>query len=589
METASQALPQMRTFAAAFRALGPGRLGLVLSLVATGSLLESVGILMLMPLLGIAFGSAPATGGAAWQAVASVLPEGLSSAALLAGILGLYVVLLAVRGIVAWQRDLQSQRLALDLVDRQREILARAIAGADWRRVQELRHSHLEFAMNAEVERLSLGTDRLLRATVAILQLAFLLALALWLSPALTAIAAAAVVAGIPLLLPIVRTSHQHGRELSRYGAERQAVLSDFLAGMKLAKAYRAEARYAEEFLSVCSGIRERAIAFTSLRVIGHNAFQFAAGLAAAGIVFVGIQWLHTAPAVLFTMLALMTRIIGPVQQLAQAVQDVLTMLPAFDSLSRIVGALAPGHDALPTAAPASTPAGAGGEVVCPAAGPLDVRLDAVSYSLPQGGRALLDEVSLSIGAGEIAVLLGPSGGGKTTLADMMLGLVSPQSGRVCVGGMAPIGGPDAAARRVVGYVPQESFLFDVSLRENLIWAKPDASEDDLWQALALAEAEEFVRRLPQGLDTATGNRGSRLSGGERQRICLARALLGQPGLLILDEATNALDPEVELRLLHTISHLRGKTTVLLIAHRLHESFAADRRFTLRHGKIERT
>ncbi|WP_310534803.1 ABC transporter ATP-binding protein [Novosphingobium sp.] len=584
MATGSKALPQLRAFAAAFRALGPGRLALVLGLVIAGSLLESVGILMLMPLLGIVFGSAPASGGAVWQAVVSFVPQGLGSTGLLAGILGFFAILLGIRAVVAWQRDLQSLRLSLDLVDRQREDLVRAIAGADWRQVQELRHSRLEFAMNAEVTRLSIGTDRLLQATVAILQLAFLLALALWLSPALTAIAAAAVVAGIPLLLPIVRASHRHGEELSSYGAERQAVFSDFLAGMKLAKAYRAEARYTGDFLTVCRNIRERALAFSSLQVISHNAFQFAAGLAAAGIVFAGIQWLHTAPVLLFTMLALMTRIIGPVQQLAQSVQDVLIMLPAFGNLSRIALALEPARDP----AGVSATAGTSEQPNLPPAGPLGVRLDSVSYSLPHGGHRLLENVTLSIEAGEIAVLLGPSGSGKTTLADMMMGLVSPPSGQVRVGGVAPAGGQVAlGTRRLAGYVPQESFLFDLSLRENLIWAAPEANEDDLWRALALAEAEEFVRRLPQGLDTATGNRGSRLSGGERQRICLARALLGRPGLLILDEATSALDPEVELRLLDTISNLRGKTTVLLIAHRLHESFAADRTFMLREGRIE--
>ena len=584
MDTAAKPLSQMRAFVSLFRRLGFGRLALVLGLVAVGSLLEGAGILMLVPLLGIAFGSVPATSGGPWQALAGVVPQGLSGGGLLAAILGLYTILLAVRAVAAWQRDRQSLRLALDLVDSQRESLVRAIAGASWRQVQELRHSQIEFTMNAEVERLSIGTDRLLRATVALLQLAFLLVLALWLSPALTAIAAAAVLLGIPLLLPIVRASHRHGRELSRYGAERQAVFSDFLAGMKLAKAYRAESRYADDFLAVCRNIRARALAFSSLQVISHNAFQFAGGLAAAVIVFAGLQWLGTPPAVLFAMLALMTRIIGPVQQLAQSVQDVLTMLPAFDSLSRMERALAPQFDAVPVDADASGAV----PVHLPATGPVEVRLDAVSYGLPHGGRELLHDVTLSIGAGEIAVLLGPSGSGKTTLADMMMGLVSPEAGHVQLGGLTPQALRSAASERLLAaYVPQESFLFDFSLRENLLWAAPGASDADIWQALAMAEAEEFVRRLPDGLDTAMGNRGARLSGGERQRICLARALLGQPGLLILDEATSALDPQVELRLLQTIGNLRGRMTVLLIAHRLPETFIADRVFTLRDGMVD--
>lgn len=579
MESAASPLMQMRAFASRFRALGARRIGLVLALVLLGSLLEGVGILMLIPLLGIVFGPA-ASGSGRWQALADLLPAGLSGAGLLGAILGFYLAVLAIRAIVAWQRDRQSLRLALDLVDGQRERLVRAIAGASWRQVQDMRHSHIEFAMNAEVERLSIGTDRLLRAIVALLQLTLLLALAFWLSPALSVIAVAAALLGIPFLLPLVRTSHRHGRELSRYGAERQAVFSDFLTGMKLAKAYRAEGRYTADFLEVCRNVRERGLAFSSLQAISHNAFQFAGGLAAAAIVFVGLQWLDTAPAVLFAMLALMTRIIGPVQSLAQAVQDVLTMLPAFESLSRMEQDLK-----RKSGAKVAAPATGSDEATLLQSGPVEVRVEAVNYCLPHGGRKLLEDAELSIGAGEIAVLLGPSGCGKTTLADMLVGLVAPDSGRVLVGGLAA-GEVRAAAtaRHLVAYVPQESFLFDLTLRENMLWATPDASEADIWQALAMAEAEHFVRRLPDGLDTNMGNRGARLSGGERQRICLARALLGAPGLLILDEATSALDPEVELRLLETITKLRGRMTVLIIAHRLPESFVADRVLTLEDG-----
>lgn len=579
MDTASKRMPEMRAFGSTFLALGKKRLALVLALVVLGSFFESVGILMLVPLLGLIFGSANPAGSGHWEALVRLLPDLASKAELLAGILGLYAILLLSRAAVAWQRDLQSLRLALDMVDAEREKLIHAIAGASWRQVQGMQHAHIEFAMNAEVERLSIGTDRLLRGVIAILQLAFLLAVALWLSPALTVIATVAALAGIPILVPVVRAAHAHGRELSRYGAERQAVLSDFLAGMKLAKSYRAEARYARDFLSVCRNIRDLALTFSSSQLISHNAFQLVAGLAAAAIMFVGLVWLGTEPGVLFAMLALMTRLIGPVQQLAQAAQDVLVMLPAFGSISRMQ---------IELAAPPPLAADARGVrgVRPDESGPLEVQVDSIGYRLPDG-RKLLRDVSLSIGAGEIAVLLGPSGSGKTTLADLVLGLASPEEGVVTVGGIAPDRTEGAGrARRLVGYVPQDPFLFDTSLRENLLWACPDASEADLWRALAMAEAESFVRALPQGLDTPMGNRGARLSGGERQRVCLARALVSQPGLLVLDEPSSALDPEVEERLLETVCHLRGETTVLLIAHRLPDSFQADCIYSLAAGNL---
>ena len=140
--------------------------------------------------------------------------------------------------------------------------------------------------------------------------------------------------------------------------------------------------------------------------------------------------------------------------------------------------------------------------------------------------------------------------------------------------------------REQISYVAQETFLFNDTVRANLLWARPDADEEQIWLALSLAAAEEFVSALPEGLETTLGDRGVRLSGGERQRLALARALLREPSLLILDEATSALDSENEKRIRKAIDELHGSVTILIITHRLSTIRGADIVYVLDGGRL---
>lgn len=573
----SGAKAQLASYLASFAALGRARLAAVAVLVIVGTLAEGIGILLLIPLLGLIFSGLSGSGlesvhNSTVRAVLAPLP----ATSQLLVLLGVFVALMVLRAGVSWQRDLQLMRLSLALVDAWRARIVRAVAGASWQRLQALQNSRLEFAVNSEVGRLSIGGDRMLRGGVAAVQLLLFLAIALVLSPLLTLLALACGMAGVLLLIPLVRASHRYGEALSRDGSRRQNVFSEFLAGMKLAKVHDAERRYAGSFNALSDEMRERSLAYYDVQMRNQNAFQLAGGLAATVIVFVGIVWLHTAPVVLSALLALLTRIISPVQQLAQSAQLVLTMLPAVGNLVDIERSLAspaaPVIDRDPTSA---------------ATGPMAIALNSVDYQPPGRSVTLLRGLNLTIPAGSLVVLLGPSGSGKTTLADLLLGLLEPDHGEIAFDGQ-PIRDPAARAgiRRKVAYVPQESFLFDQTLRDNLLWAEPGASEAQLWDALDKAEAGAFVRGLPEGLDTLVGNRGSHLSGGERQRICLARALLRQPGLLILDEATSALDRSVEDRLLRTLARLRGQMTLLIIAHRLPDWLDPDLVLTLGQGVL---
>jgi ATP-binding cassette subfamily C protein len=210
--------------------------------------------------------------------------------------------------------------------------------------------------------------------------------------------------------------------------------------------------------------------------------------------------------------------------------------------------------------------------------------LDAVSVRFG-GGDAALEDVSITIPARGITALTGTSGAGKSTLADLAAGLLSPDAGTVSADGLALAGPLRRAWRSRVAYVQQDPVLIAASLRDNLAWAAPEASDEELHKALREASAE-FALSLPQGLDTPIGDGGRGLSGGERQRLMLARALLRRPALLILDEATSALDADNEAQIAAALTRLKGQMAILVIAHRGTLTALADRTYRLERGRL---
>jgi ATP-binding cassette subfamily C protein len=214
------------------------------------------------------------------------------------------------------------------------------------------------------------------------------------------------------------------------------------------------------------------------------------------------------------------------------------------------------------------------------------IGLDSVSFSYADNQTEALRDMTFTIRAGTTTAIVGPSGSGKSTVADLLMGLLTPDRGRILVDG-CPLGPEHLTSwRDRIGYVAQETFLFHDTVRANLLWARPLATDDELLSALELAAARRFVTALPQGLDTILGDRGVLLSGGERQRISLARALLRQPKLLILDEATSSLDSENERRIQEAIDGLHQHMTIVIITHRLPTIRNADMIHVLDSGTL---
>ena len=198
------------------------------------------------------------------------------------------------------------------------------------------------------------------------------------------------------------------------------------------------------------------------------------------------------------------------------------------------------------------------------------ISVENVSYRYPNTEKDVLTNVSFKIPSGNSVGLIGPSGAGKSTIADVILGILTPTAGKVMYADMNVHEHPIAWSKKLA-YIPQAIFLADETIRSNVAFGIEEDEIDDekVWKALGEAQLEEFVKSLPEGLDTMVGERGVRLSGGQRQRIGIARALYGDPEILVLDEATSALDSETEAAVMEAIDRLTGRKTLIIIAHRL--------------------
>ncbi|MGN0304852.1 MAG: ABC transporter ATP-binding protein, partial [Lachnospiraceae bacterium] len=217
------------------------------------------------------------------------------------------------------------------------------------------------------------------------------------------------------------------------------------------------------------------------------------------------------------------------------------------------------------------------------------IRLEDITYKYPNTKVLIFDHANMEIPIGSAVGIVGSSGSGKTTVVDILLGLLKLESGRILADDVE-IKDHYEEWLKNIGYIPQSIFMLDSTIRNNVAfgYAPEDIEESRVWEVLKEAQLDEFVRGLPKGLDTSIGERGIRLSGGQRQRIGIARALFEDPEVLVLDEATSALDNDTEAAIMESINRLHGKKTLIIIAHRLQTIEKCDMVYRVENGKVSR-
>jgi ATP-binding cassette subfamily C protein len=558
----------VRTLAGAM----PGRLALAVALTVLGALTEGIGLLVLVPLLNligidVQQGSVGRVAGAMAEAFGWLgLPLNLVS------VLLLYVGLIAGDACVRRWQTVTYCSLQVGFTAYLRKRLYQVVTNAGWVQLTRCRASDLTNAMTNQVERVGHGTQLLLSLTRDAMLIGVYLIITLYVSPPVTALVVAAGLVLMLLLGRKVRAASRLGQEMTRVGGEAYRAVMEHLGGIKMAKSYGAEERSIRLFGELADTVAGTNLRAATAQADAKSRFDVGAALVLGIVLYVAIAVLHTPAAVILVLIFAFARIMPLVSGLGQEVQQLLNMLPDLAAVLALEARLRP----LAAAGPARR-------------GPVPlhhaVRLESVTFRYEDGAEPALDTVSLTIPVGQTTAIVGPSGSGKTTLADLLLGLIVPAHGRVLVDETPLTPELISAWREQIGYVPQDSFHFHDTLRANLLWARPQASDAELREALETAAAD-FVARLPQGLDTVLGDRGVLLSGGERQRVALARALVRRPAMLILDEATSSLDSENERRVQDAIERLHGRLTILVITHRLTTVRGADSIHVLEAGRL---
>ena len=564
----------IRSYVGALVDVASWKLVFVSLLTVCVTLTEGVGLLLLVPLLqvvGLDLG-----GGTVGRIGGFITPifDAVGARPTLVLVLGLYVLVISARTLASSWQTVVATAIAHDFKVHLRQRLYRAIVNTDWLFFSRSRSSDFTHALTTELDRVGRATRQLLRLIAEVGVAAVYILVAVFLSPTVSALAFVSA-AGLMLLVRRKMQATRAGmKEASRATKGLYAAANEQLSGTKTIKSFGAEERNVAIFSRLTERIARMYIDASRHGAAASRWLNIGMVLVLSLIVYVSIEILATPASQLLLLLYLFAMITRMLTRVQTHYHEFIVESQAFTTVTEM--------EARCEAAAEPEPERSEGIELRGAA-----RLEGVSFAYQRSGEPLvISDLELTIPAGKTTAIVGPSGAGKSTIADLIMGLIQPDEGRVLVDEIPLRTEQRRAWRSKIGYVPQDTFMFHDTVRENLLWARPGASEGEIREALRLAAAEDFVSRLPEGMETVLGDRGVRLSGGERQRLALARALLRKPSLLILDEATSNLDSENERRIQSAIEELHGSMTILIITHRLFTTRSADVIYVLEQGRL---
>lgn len=414
------------------------------------------------------------------------------------------------------------------------------------------------------------GVDQ---AIAAVLQFLIVMGYMLWHSWQLTLVT----LVPLPFIAVLTawwsRRSEPLWRESSEATSALNAILHDNLSGIRQIKAYTVEPQALESFDKASRKVGEKTMTVMRGQSLVWPGVSFIAESGIILMVAFGAWWVlqgHIKPGVVISFVIAWGFLFDPISRINALAQTFTRGIVSAERVFKIIDT--PDETNLTEGARPEKMTG-------------HVRFENVSFSYSEEAPTI-NQLSIEALPGQTVALVGATGAGKSTVLNLLTRFYDPTSGRILIDGIPLEGVSKEWLRDQLGYVTQESFLFNTTLRENLQLAKQDATDDEIWAALEAANAAFFVRASPDGLATVAGERGSRFSGGEKQRLSIARALLKNPPLLLLDEATSALDNHTERLVQEALENLRSDRTCFVIAHRLSTVQKADRICVLHHGKL---
>ncbi|MDX5476456.1 MAG: ABC transporter ATP-binding protein/permease [Bacillaceae bacterium] len=540
------------------------------------SLLDGIGILLLVPMISM-------TGMVDFQATSStlsalfVLLQRIPEVIGLPGILSIYVLIVLVHNIVQRKISIQNTEIQHGFFQHLRIKTYDAFLYAKWSFYIKKRKSDLINVLTAEIARASAGTNSFLQFISSLIFTIVQIGLAFWLSPSITFFVLLSGFILIVMNRKFIKKSLELGNTNFNLGKGYLAGITDQINGIKDIKINTLEDSRSKWYQSITGRMKQEQVEYSKMKTKSELYYKVASALLIAVFIYTAIYFFQSHAAQLMLIIVIFSRLWPRVAGIQSSLEQLATSIPAFKSVISIQQESNSEREFTTNNFDDIKPLKV-----------LDgIRCENICFKYAKNtNHYALKNISFFIPTNQLTAIVGKSGAGKSTLIDIIMGLNQPENGELLIDGKLLTNDQLVAWRKAISYVPQDAFLFNDSIRENLKLVMPEATEEEMWSALEFSSAAEFVRELPQGLDTFIGDRGIRLSGGERQRLVLARAILRKPSILVLDEATSALDSENEAKIQQAIENLKGKMTIIVIAHRLSTIRKADQVVVLEQGEI---
>ena len=542
---------------------------MILFLNIAVSMMGGVSIVMLIPMLGLLDISQASV--SALSVLAAPLQK-LSYSWQVCVLIAMYFLLIVCKALMGRALSLRECAFIENYAYNLRGELYHTVCGADWEKLTSGRQADTVDLFTMQCGEAGYGIAELTHLLSSLFSAAVQLAVAVWLSLPVTVFVFICGCVYVLAFRRMFRVSREYGEKMIQLNRSMYAELFNQLRGVKEVRSYNVQREHAALFEEISDSFRSAKLTYMRLRAAPQAICSCAAAFMIGVIFLVCVLLFRMDTARLMVLVYVFMRLWPVFSSLYGRLQSIQSSIPAFEKLSDAMESLAQREETEGKA-----------ELL---AFEREIRLDNVSFAYRESEDTVLRNVSFALKKGTVTVLAGRSGAGKTTIADLLLGLLTPSEGRILIDGVPLTRENLPSWRRALGYVPQEPLILNASVRENLRRFHPEAKEADMILALKKAQAWTFVSGMKDGLDTLLGDDGVRLSGGERQRIVMARVLLGRPKLIVMDEATSAMDYDSEAAVRKAIRELDGDVTVLVIAHRLATIRTAEYAVVLEDGTV---
>ncbi|PFM12624.1 multidrug ABC transporter [Bacillus cereus] len=541
------------------------------------SLLEGIGIILLIPMISMT-GIINIGEETTFIAPVSRFLQDFPKTTSLVSILGIYILIVLGQNLLQRNITLRDARTQQAFVRDLRIETYSVILKAKWSFFLEKRKTNLINILTTELARVSYGVNLFLQLLAAILFTFIQVGIAFLLSPQITIFV---LVFGLLFLVAsrvFIKKARILGGKTSELAKDYLSGITDQFNGIKDIKSNTLEASRLDWLQSITTKMSNEQMEYMRIRSSSQLFYKVSMAILIAFFLLLSVSMFQSQPTQLLLIILIFSRLWPRFMTIQSNLEQLAASIPAFKSLWELQEECKEAIEMQDIHQQKHiTP-------ICIERG-IECKDVYFRYNKQESLYAL-QNINVQIPINSMTAIVGHSGAGKSTLIDVLMGLIQPEKGQVLIDGTPLTTDNLLPLRRAISYVPQDPFLFNASIRENLLMIEPNASEEQIWDALDFAAAAEFVQTFPNGLDTLIGDRGVRLSGGERQRLVLARAILRKPSILVLDEATSALDTENEVKIQSAIERLKGTMTIVVIAHRLSTIRNADQVIVLGKGEI---